>query len=364
MIEGKPVLLICIPMLLFGDMPVSKGMGGCSQSLNSTCYVPLPCRICDIAMENIVKAAIDPALCGEPRLLSTMMEFYRMNGNKIGVPDNALLRARMRSLGLVKIPVFVQLHNLPSPERLCVDVMHCVFLGVAVEHFMWTVKLLLAGHPDKQRIKRTFWRRLSEEFKQYCHDNSISAATSFRSKGEFKLRMNAASMKELMRVSPFIFIKLGLISSTPGNESSAYARKKFDKRALAFQFWCVHCRIASIVEQHSISVADVKDLDAMVCSLLEYFAVHLPKSFFTMNVHSYCHIPAQISACGPTRLATNMARESLIRVLKPYYQNTNNKRKESSVLSGHVTSRFFSVMNYLADTDASSAAKYCRYVVS
>lgn len=341
-ISGTDCLVIGIPFLLLGDIPAVRNMSGCTPSVSRTCYVRRPCRRCDILAHNMHASLTNPALRGMPRSLRSMHEYYITNGQRTGVPVAAWLLERMRRNGYSRIPVFVTLHNQPSPDRLCIDLMHCMWIGCLRRHFTQLVTILSSPGDLIFRAGAwvSLWKCISDEFAVYCRDNKLRLSSRFSSYAQFKKRIKAAAMKELAIASLGIFKKLGLIGDVAPPEGSQLL-VKWKTRQRALKYWCMHVRISLIAEQHVLSLADVDLLELLISQLLVYFSVTFSENFITINVHSYTHLAEQVRLLGPPRLASNFGRESLIRLLKMSYRNTNFKNKEKSIFQHYTTTLFF-----------------------
>jgi hypothetical protein len=149
------------------------------------------------------------------------------------------------------------------------------------------------------------------------------------------MRMTAGSMKEFAGVSSHILLEIDLMDFR-GNRDG-------QRKQRAFHFWCVHVKIASILNRHQITTFDLCEMDVLINSLLQYFVADFPKKFFTINVHYYVHLVDQIKALGNSRFVSNFGREALIRKLKPFYRNTNFHQKECSIFERYVLGLFFQV---------------------
>lgn len=328
-VNGQECLVICLTVALMGDTPALKAMIGKSPSISSTCYVKMPCMLCEVLVDDLRLSAPD-------RTISTVHEFLRSNGNQTGPAQTAWLREVMKEKGFLRIPEIVRLHNQPAPSSVSLDTMHILFRGVLVKHFCKLMKKLNAG--------KRGWRMASKEFANYCRTNQISAFCKFTNKNDFKLRMTAGSMREFTRVSAAIIGKLGLVvdSGTAVNK----------KRLEYFNYWCVHVRVADMLERHSLSCMELKDLTLLINQLLEHWKAEFPLKFWTINVHYYRHFVEKVKVLGSLRVVANNSREHLIQKLKPFYRNNNNAdRKEIAIHSRYRMSLFFCVYDLTVNHD-------------
>ena len=348
-IDGEQCLVICVVVALMGDTPALKSMVGLSPSVSSTCYVNMPCMLCEVVMDDLIK--LSPRC--QHRSLQTLHNFLRSNDRHAGEPDSAWLREVMKSFGYLRIPVVIELHNVPSPESLCLDTMHAIYKGVLVKHFIMLVKLLTGSSKDirSQQWRRHVWGTISREFYSYCRRNKIAAFCNFHSAKQFKLRMTAGSMREFAKISASILRKIGLVNSAVSTITS-------QKRIRHFNFWCVHATIVYLLERHSLSSVQLDTLSSLIDQLLSYWR---EEEFpVTINVHYYIHFVEKIKALGPIRLVANNSREHMIQKLKPYYINSNNsKSKEISIYNKYKMGLFFAVLDLMNFGDGCEL-KHCR----
>lgn len=343
-IGGSECLVICLTHVFLGDTPALKTMCGYSPSISSTCYVKRPCMVCDVQVEDLRLSILDASRCGETRGLQLLVNLYRCNNYVTGRPIAAWLREALKELGYVYFPEFLRLTDQPRPDLLAIDSMHAQLKGALMKHFLLLIETLTSGKGGNivSASSYSVWTRLSKEFSRYCRENRISAFCNFSSKKQFQMRMTANSMKELSRVAAEILINLDFVRAFPVNRSSA-SYQTWKKHMRAFEHWCIHTRICRILDQHSIVTADLEVLDVLIPQLLSYFANDLSSEFVTINIHYYVHMVDQVRRLGPMRIVSNHSRERLIRKLKPFYRNTNNRQTEASVFNRYRISLYFQI---------------------
>lgn len=357
-INGHACLVICLTLLLMGDTPALKVMCGMSPSISSTCYVRRPCMICDIEVEHLGESIVDSSLLGSTRSLSLVHSYFRTNGNMTGAPASAWLREMMKQYGFLRVSEFVRLHNQPSSVAMGLDTMHAVLRGALIRHFVKAVKILTTATGSGTLDAPRAWRAISNEFREYCRKNKISAFWAFKDKKDFKMRMTAGSIREFVRVSSYILCKIGLVPNMPDSRNTA-VRVSWEKRIRCYNYWCLHAKVASMIDQHSISAQEVATLDVLVKRLLSYFHEQFSTKFVTINVHYYFHFANKIKWLGPMRIVANRSREHLIQILKPHYKNTNYKQKEVAVFRKYKIGLFYTVSDILF---AGDRMKYDMYV--
>lgn len=354
LIGGVECLVICFCLALMGDTPALKTMVGQSPSVSRACYVNMPCMICETKMDNLELSIVDDNACGDTRTIETLRDFLRGNSGEVGAPNVAWNKAMMKHYGFLRIPVLLQLHNQPSSMAMGLDSMHAIFRGVLVKHFLRLMKKLTTGDGVDKRSWQDVWGLISVEFGKYCRLNGVSAFWNFNNKKEFKLRMTAGSMREFARVSPDILKKIGLIPKFP-EVNNATTLVNWRYRIRQFNHWCIHVKVASMVEQHRISSVELKALDNLISQLLVFFYAEFRNTasskvndtFITINVHYYRHFVEKFMWLGPMRVVANNSREHLIQKIKPYYRNTNYKSKELSVFSRYRIGLAFDVYHIL-----------------
>lgn len=347
-VEGKECLVICTTLLMMGDTPALKRTCGYSPSISPACYVRMPCMVCDVLMENLRLSIVDPLLRGKMRDPVILRGLFDSNNKMTGVPKAAWIIEALKQQGFLRFSEWLRTDNQPDPRCLGLDDMHAVFRGALIKHFCVVVDILTDGDAHSRKTRAWVWRTLSSEFNTYCRDNGISAFWNFSSENEFTKRMSAGSIREFAKVSCAILRKVGLVRDTAAVQGHAgYAN--WQKQVRTYNFWSLHCNIALIIEQHSISALELKALDELIRKLLVHFYHELPGSFVTINVHYYTHLVDQIRRLGPARIVANNSREHLIQKIKPYYRNTNHRQTETTVLSRYVVGLFMKVTDYLRD---------------
>lgn len=346
-INGETCLVVAFTLLLMGDTPALKGMCGYSPSISKTCYVRMPCRICEVLVDDLYDAMVTEQRRGSIRTVDALTNFYRSNCYKTGRPDVAWLREALKQYGFVRITEFIKLHGQPAPERMGIDTMHSLFLGVLVKLFRLLVRTLTTGI-GSTATKATVWVLISKEFSNYCRMNKISACWRFSNEKEFKKRMTAGSMREFTRVSVHIIRKLGLIRNRAVSSAIA-TTNSWKKHVRFFNHWCVQVRIAEIVGQHVITASDLDTLQVLIGKLLRFIHDDLHPKFATINVHYYLHFVDQIRWLGPMRLFANNSREHLIQNIKPLYCNTNHRHTEISIYRKYRITLFLKVMDYITN---------------
>lgn len=339
-INGSECLVICLSHVFLGDTPALKTMCGYSPSISATCYVTRPCMVCDVKVEDLRRSIPDASLRGEVRSLQPLLHLYRCNNKLTGAPTAAWIREAMKQLGYVYFPEFLRLTDQPRPDLLSIDSMHAQLKGALLKHFILFIDILTSGDGSKSVTSHSVWRQISQEFSRYCKDNKISAFTNFASKKQFKLRMTANSMKELSRVAAEILVNLQLVKMSPVT-NSATSYRTWKKHLRAYEYWCIHATVCHILEQHQIAVIELNALESLIPRLLAYFEADFPADFVTINIHYYLHMVDQVRRLGPMRIVSNHSREMLIKSLKPFYRNTNNKQTETSVFNRYRMSLFF-----------------------
>lgn len=353
MVEGKVCLIICIGMFLLADTLALKAMAGLSPSISSTCYVRMPCRTCEVLMEDLSTSLQRNFTC-PLRSIDTYYEFFRYNDYATGTPMSGWLKEMMKQYGILRISEFMRLTGLMSPRKLGTDLLHAVYLGALKHHFIHVVELLTSAEHGCKKTFVNVWKSISSAFHSYCKKNGISSCWKFSSLKEFKSRVKGGSMRELARVSPFLFRAIRLVDLDPFDDRPATVNK-WKKHIRVFNFWVLHVKIAGQLEHFSITSEDLNALEDAIKHLLQYFhddfvSGHFPK-FATINVHYYIHIIDQIRWMGPMRIASNDVRERLIQWLKYRYKNTAATAKEISVYQIYLDSLFFQVQNCVDGDD-------------
>lgn len=357
-IDGKEILVICIGLAKFADTPALKDMAGLSVSTSPICYVRMPCRTCEVVMEEL-SMSIDGGHSSSLRSIDTYQWFYKCNNYATGVPLSAWVRNSMKEFGITRISEFIRLTGLMSPRRLGTDTMHAVYLGVLKSHFIMVVELLTSTNCGSAITSfDNIWVSISDALHAFCKKNEISCCWKFKSLKQFKGRVKAGSMRVLARASPFIFYVIGLIDFHPADNRPATLRR-WNKHLKVFKFWLLHTRIADNLELHCVSSTQLNRLRDGIKELLQYFHDdnNFPHTFATINVHYYTHMYDQITWLGPIRIAANNARERLIRFLKPRYKNTNAVKKEATVYQMYLDHLFFDIQDYCIHGEE---AKYQR----
>lgn len=360
MIGGTNCLVICIGMFLLADTLALKAMAGLSPSISPTCYVRMPCRTCEVLMEDLSSSLRKDFDC-TLRSIDTYCDFFRYNDYCTGVPISGWLKEMMKNYGILRVSEFIRLTCVMSPRKLGTDLLHAVYLGTLKHHFIHVVDLLTSVEHGCKKTFPNIWKSISKTFHAYCKKNRISSCWKFSSATEFKSRVKGGSMRELAKVSPFLFHLIGLVDLEPSDDRLA-SINRWKKHMRVFNFWVLHVQIAEKLESYSLTSKELNDLDMAIRTLLQYFhddfvLGHLPK-FATINVHYYKHIVEQIQWMGPMRIASNEARERLIQWMKVRYKNTGATKKEISVYQIYLDCLFFHVQDYINGSDVSCRRYY------
>lgn len=354
MIEGEECLIICLSTVLLGDIPALKDMTGLSTSVSPACYVRMPCKSCEMVMEDIHRS-IHPSYNSITRDPALIRSIYEANCYTTGVPSVAWIRELLKQYGFVRVPEIIRLLGQPSSFNMGNDTMHAIFLGVLKTHFIFVIlRLTQVEYSSNVPIPGNVWQLLSSELSKYFGHNKISSCWSFKSAKQFKTRVKAASMKEISQVSPYIFLKLGLINLDPPNTLNPKIITQWRKHVRVFTYWHLHVRVVALIRKHALTVTDVSNLHDMIESLLNYFYEDLPVELITINVHSYIHFCDQIKWLGPMRLVANNCREHIVQMLKPMYKNTSRLHREVSVYQSYLDNIFFKIIDLLKSEDTYS----------
>lgn len=354
-VNDRECLVICIGMFLLADTPALKEMIGLSPSVSSTCYVRMPCKSCEVLIDDLSTSIRPHANCTFRRE-DTYMTFYRLNNFCTGPPISVGVREMMKEFGILRVSEFIRLPGLMSPHKLGTDTMHTVDLGVLKHHFIHVVTSLTSVQSGCTKDFGNVWESISRRFRSYCVFNGISSCWKFSSAKEFKSRVKAGSMRELARVSPFIFYVIGLVDLKPSDNRVA-TRNRWKKHIRVFNFWVLHVKIADMLHQHTFSVKEVTMLEKAIEKLLEYFFTDFPRDFVTINVHYYIHLVDQIRRMGPMRIAANSPRERIIQQLKPRYKNVATIAKEITIYGMYLDNLLFEALDCLEGRSAT----YRRY---
>lgn len=356
-VEGKECLIIGITMVLFGDTPALKTMCGLSPSISSVCYVRMPCRTCEVLVEDLSES-ISANFPLQYRRIETYHLFYRYNNYTTGLPIATWVEEMMKQYGMLRVSEFVRLEGLLSPSKSGTDTLHAVYLGTLKLHFIMVVSKLVTAEYGGALVPNSVWDDMSRDLQSYFTTNRISGCWKFSTLKQFKTRVKAGSMRELAKVSAYIFYKLKLVDlmcPTDFDNTPSKRKKRLKKQMRLFNFWLLHVSIAQQLDNYSFLPLDLLLLERDIKNLLQYFHDDFPESFVTINVHYYKHIVDQIRCTGPMTIAANHRRERLIRKTKPKYRNINSVSIEGSVYRVYLDELYLDIQDYL-----NGGAKYQR----
>ena len=309
--DGSRCLVFAYVTHIVGDIPARKRVIG----LNKTVNCDLPCHFCEVK-----KVEILAKLKGRDRQDETFRILMDLNNNVVGEISN-MGRDIANAYSISEISEIWRWPGQPSIKSICIDLMHSDYLGTIRDVFEYVSSVLRTGV-----IADEFWRRVREEYKAFCDLNKISSFYAFTSFNSWK-GLKAHGIKQFLTVSPFIFMKLGLV---PENDEEG---KKRD----AFNFWCLHAKVSSLLSCHDLTRADVNAIKTDVEKLLTYHKEHLQT--VSMPAHLMLHWGEMMMDNGVPREYWCFANETQLGVFKKYYRNSNNRSVAVSVYQRQIMIR-------------------------
>jgi hypothetical protein len=197
----------------------------------------------------------------------------------------------------------------------------------------YLIKSFLVGNTDSN------YRKLASDYKKYVDLNKIASFYDFDSFSSWK-GLKAHGIKKFCLVSPFHFLKLGLVKSTSS-----------PKIIKAFQYWCLLIQLTNILWQHEIPNCYMQRLQEIVSKLLEYHALGESGQSLTPNMHMLLHYTEVIKRAGCPVNYTGFGGEKVNGFLKPKYANTNGRDTAVTVFKRYQTIRVFNLLQHLKGVD-------------
>ena len=350
-VQGIDSMVFAFILFIAGDTPGIKRMMGFSSS---STLAKRPCRICMIRREHL--ADVDCEL--EIRDPNIMQTFFRRNEFRTGVPSDINLQIELEQLGMKRCPEIGRYLGVGDCRRLVIDGLHFMDRGMNVT-FLRYVMMVLSSGPDTpvNLMRDKAWVKASSEFTSYCKTNRIAAFAKFSDENTFD-SLNGASVKEFVQCSPYIFLNIGLVAVEPSLLTPS-AIKAWQEKTTAFVAWCMHVKVAEILNRHTITPDCITMLQSIIPVLQQYWSCNCPQ-ILHINAHYLRHVVELIRCCGPPRTWSNYTREGYIGRIKPLYKNTNHKHVEESIFNRYI----YQVMKeMIAVSTGQSESVYKRYII-
>ncbi|KAI9325400.1 hypothetical protein BDR26DRAFT_934369 [Obelidium mucronatum] len=297
-----------------GDSPARARMYGFSISVVHS----FPCLSCLTPLKEFAEAARDATNLGEPRTAAYHQTLLAANGT--GALSGST-KTVANTLGIVSVPETITWpgQNIPESEKL--DLMHSDPLGSLQKDFQRVAKLIKST---------TLYSDLSREFARYCKRNRIAAEYEFKDAATLK-GLKAYGLKEFFLVSCQLLLFLKVIDQT----NATLSRE--------FHYYCIRIRIFNLMCLHTLSVCQFDELGKLIETILKFYGSDHPDSI-TFNVHLLHHVIPSIINYGIPREHWCFVYEHLIKFLKSYYANTNNRGVSFGVFRRHVAVMFIELM--------------------
>ena len=194
--------------------------------------------------------------------------------------------------------------SLKYPDDIVFDSMHAFFEGVAKQYLMFSTTHSVSRHPLKfdSRSKRKF---LDDFLLSIAVPHDFSKFPSLE-----HLRMFTAS--EFKKILIYLFVPIYL-SVTPLVVSE-------------------HILLLVYIIRLSFSTCIDSDTCSFISKLVSVFLSKadtlLPKDFFTLNFHFFCHLEKQLRTSGPLQGCSMFAFEAGMKHLKKLSQGTTHQGKQ------------------------------------
>ncbi|KAJ3061272.1 hypothetical protein HDU98_002819 [Podochytrium sp. JEL0797] len=181
-------------------------------------------------------------------------------------------------------------------------------------------------------------------FEEYCKLSRIPAEYEFKDPNTLK-GLKAFGLKEFFLASPWILMRLGVFEKATADQQRE------------FRYWCFRIRVVGILCLHNISARQFKEMDGFLTEFLCFYgSAHA--NDFKFNNHLFQHVPKNLARYGPTRDHWCFVNEHLIKVLKSYYGNTNNRNVSVGVFRRHVAVMFLELLNQAKGSDHSCPKQF------
>ncbi|KAJ3067628.1 hypothetical protein HDU98_009157 [Podochytrium sp. JEL0797] len=328
-IEGIRFLVFAFVWAYTGDTPARKRILGLNVSVTHT----FACGGCMTEYRDFPLAAQDPSKLQPARQASYHQQLLEANGGpgKLSGVSATVAKAQ----GIEEIPVTCTWPGQNVPESEVPDIMHQEFLGALQTHFLILIKGVQFDN---------LFPRMNRLFEEYCKLSRIPAEYEFKDPNTLK-GLKAFGLKEFFLASPWILMRLGVFE-----KATADQRREF-------RYWCFRIRVVGILCLHDISARQFKDMDGFLAEFLRFYGSAHPKDF-KFNNHLFQHVPKNLARYGPARDHWCFVNEHLIKVLKSYYGNTNNRNVSVGVFRRHVAVMFLELLNQAKGSGYSCPKKF------
>jgi hypothetical protein len=311
-VGGRSVIVFAFIHGFLGDIPARKGIVGLSPSVNNA----KPCPVCLLNKDELLDIT---------KLTSTKLR------RASDFPNNRLagdLPSKYARYGVVFQSPVCFWPGQVNPIAILNDLMHSKYLGDVEKHFEHLFNSMRSTLPSSQR--NTFFTVLREGYREYCKLNGISSFYKFTDFKSWR-GLKAYGIKKFIEVFPYIALKAGLIN---------------DNNEFELTMLCIQRTICMILQQHAIVDTDLDTLESCVKELIRHWCI--PNEYCSLNAHLDLHWRDTIQRFGAPREYWCFGGETIIRVLKAYYVNTNNRQVSKSIFFRFATDMAISLVNEIS----------------
>jgi hypothetical protein len=319
--------VIALVHAIVGDIPARKSLVGMKESVSST----LPCHFCKVSSVDMTKIITHSECCLYKR---RMHEFSSLKKLDSGTAAPELMNI---CYNVVKVSELNQWPVQINPECILNDLMHQKYLGDYAQHFLEFIK-------EVSRVNNTsgsnLWPVIQSHYSSYCKLNKIHSYTKIKNPQSWK-GLKAYGIRRFSEFAPYLFLKMGWITNSHLRE--------------LFNIFCAHTQIILGLSQHSLSANQLSKIELLIEKQLHFFSLEEnytnSRCFITLNTHLDLHWIEMIKSYGVPRSYWCFVFEGMIKDLKRYFRNVNNKQVSWSVFNRHTTK---GVMKLLGERIASS----------
>jgi hypothetical protein len=312
-ILNENFLVVALIHAIIGDIPARKSLVGMKESVSCT----YPCHFCKVPSLDLSRIITHNECSLYSRRMQDLSSLKRLQ------PGSPAPEVMNISYNIVRVSELNQWPVQINPQCILNDLMHQKYLGDYAQHFLEFVKEV--GR-ENDMTGSALWSTIQSHYSSYCTLNKIHSYTKIKNAQSWK-GLKAYGIRRFSEFAPYLFIKLGWIN-TPN-------------LTILFNAFCIQSQIILGLSQHSISLHQLDKLQSLIEKQLNFFSEEEnfvdSRSFITLNTHLDLHWIPMIKGFGVPRSYWCFVFEGMIKDLKRYFKNVNNKQVSWSVFNRHMT---------------------------
>jgi hypothetical protein len=319
-ILGEQYFVVALIHAIVGDLPARKSIVGMTSSVTST----LPCHFCKVFAKDFKKKRTSEQCSIHKR---SKNEFISLKEKTSGDSTSEYMNV---AYNIVRVSELNKWAAQINPSTVLTDLMHQKYLGDYAEHFSIIVQDIAKAN---KLTGSSLWKDIQLQYSSYCKLNGIHSFSRITNSKTWK-GLKAYGIRRFSEFAPFLFIKMNWISN--------------EKTLEKYHAFCRHTQIIIGLSQHSISKNELNKISKLIeehLNFLENQDDTETSLSISLNTHLDLHWQDMIQDFGIPRGFWCFVFEGMIRDLKKYFKNTNNKQVSWSVFNRYLTDAMLLVID-------------------